>query len=379
MQKFRIMLSSRCDTKIKDINGEISLSDIRSEAKKLLETAKLFDKDVFDVWINEESHDVNALESSWDACMSKVKKCDLLICIYTGEAGWKNNEGDIGICHAELESGFNSEPSKVYIIDASNALLHEITTSQIDDKFKDYVERLKRFHSQAHDKEQIIISIVKIAREGLVSLAKMGRREARKGKYNYGDALDWSRLNFDERAKAIIKTIKEQLEQPDHVTPDDTDNFVLIDDPDDQIGEKHQLVIHGCPGSMGVASAREIVGRPFLRDHIYVKKQPNPANGPVHLIGVHKGVTEQQALSVLGHPDAVVVEGPFGVYIADKIQNIQIVFLSNCRDATSTRHNVQRFMSWLDESGEKKNFYERSNKRKKIIDVIIEQQNLKQG
>lgn len=372
MAKFNIMISSRCDTKIKDVNNsEVSLSKVRLEAKKLLESAKLFDNDVFDVWISEEPHDVSVLESSWDTCMSKVEKCDLLICIYTGEAGWKKNEGDIGICHAELESGFNSEPAKVYIINALDALFSKPNYSQSDKNFQGFVTNLNRFYSKAKDQKQIVESIGKIATEGIVTLAKMGKREARKGKYNYGDALNWSRLNFNERTSAIIETIKKQLEQSNHLS---TEDGVLIN----QNGEKHQLVVHGCPSSMGVSSAREIVGRPFLRDHIYIMNQPEPANGPLHLVGVHKGVTEQQALSVLGHPDAVVVEGSFGIYVADKVQNIQIAFLSNCRDISSTKHNVQRFMSWLDESGENNNFYERSKKRKKIIDIIIEQQSGKQ-
>lgn len=367
MAKFHIMLSSRCNTKIAGVDGKVSLSYIRLEAKRLLKAERLFDNDVFDVWVSEEPQDVNALESSWDACMSQVEKSDLLICIYTGEAGWAKAEGDIGICHAELEAGFNSEPSKVYVINACSAVSSKPTSSHADKDFQKYVTKLNRFYSKADNKDQIIDSIGKIAAEGIVSLAKMGKREARKGKYNYGDALNWSRLNFSERTDAIIKTVKKQFELSGHVR---TNDGALIK----QVRKKHQLVIHGCPSSMSVASAREIVGRPFLRDHIYIMNQSGRVNGPIHLIGVHKGVTEQQALSVLGHPDAVVVEGAFGIYIADKVQNIQIVFLSNCRDMSSTKHNVQRFLSWLEESGESNDFYERSVKRKKIIDVIIKQQ-----
>src|SRR5262249_59155534 len=36
----------------------------------------------------------------------------------------------------------------------------------------------------------------------------------------------------------------------------------------------------------------------------------------------------------------------------DPIQKIQLVLLSNCRDATSTRFAVQRLFDWLDRSGE---------------------------
>ena len=104
MQKIRIMISSRCTTWIKDGAGQSSLSDIRSELKNLIETEKIFEKDLYQVWISEEPRDTSALESSWEECMSQVDKADIILCIYTGEGGWAKQKGDIGICHV---LGFN--------------------------------------------------------------------------------------------------------------------------------------------------------------------------------------------------------------------------------------------------------------------------------
>ncbi len=101
--------------------------------------------------------------------------------------------------------------------------------------------------------------------------------------------------------------------------------------------------------------------------------QRTKCHGPIHLVGVHKGVTEQQVLSTLGQPDAVLIVGSFGIYVADKVQNIQLVFLANCRDGSSTAHNVQRFIDWLSESGESDDFFLRSIKRRNIIDAVIKQ------
>ena len=125
---------------------------------------------------------------------------------------------------------------------------------------------------------------------------------------------------------------------------------------------------------MNVSSAREMVGQPFQKDHQIVVSSQDKTYGPVHIIGVHKGVTELQAIKTLGYPDAVIVKGPFGIYIADKIQNIQMVFLANCRDSASIRHNVQKFIDWLQESGEAGDFFCRAEKRKEILDVINKQQ-----
>ena len=88
---------------------------------------------------------------------------------------------------------------------------------------------------------------------------------------------------------------------------------------------KYIFRIHGVPSGMNVSSAREMVGKPFLNDHQITSNLKHKAFGPVHIIGVHKGVSEQQAIDTLGHPDAVIVNGSYGVYIADKIQNVQML------------------------------------------------------
>jgi hypothetical protein len=60
-------------------------------------------------------------------------------------------------------------------------------------------------------------------------------------------------------------------------------------------------------------------------------------SGPVHLIACQRSVTESQALRQLGFPDVTVVSPPFGVYVVDEVQKVQLIFLANCRDPTSTR------------------------------------------
>jgi hypothetical protein len=67
--------------------------------------------------------------------------------------------------------------------------------------------------------------------------------------------------------------------------------------------------------------------------------------GAGHLIACQKGVTETQALRQLGFPDAIAVTAPFGVYVADPVQKIQMVFIANCRDETTTLGQLQRFCS----------------------------------
>lgn len=108
--------------------------------------------------------------------------------------------------------------------------------------------------------------------------------------------------------------------------------------------------VHGIPSGMAESAARELIGRPFLMDHKRVEEIDSTREkivGPVHIIGVHKNVTERQALTFLGYPDAIIVKGKFGIYVADEVQKIQLVFLANCRDCTATRHNMNGFLLGL--------------------------------
>ena len=92
--------------------------------------------------------------------------------------------------------------------------------------------------------------------------------------------------------------------------------------------------------------------------------------GPVHLVACLKTVSESQAMRQLGFPDATIVAAPFGVYVADKVQKIQMVFLANCRDATTTRHALTRLVEWLDSTGEEANLVSRARGRRRIVAAV---------
>ena len=61
-----MMISSRCNTEIKDGDNTVSLSDIRLELKEIIESETFFNNKIFQVWISEEPRDASALESSWE-------------------------------------------------------------------------------------------------------------------------------------------------------------------------------------------------------------------------------------------------------------------------------------------------------------------------
>jgi len=368
MTKLKIMISSRCRTKIVDGDQTAPLSEIRKELKREMEAEMLLGEPLYEVWISEEPDDASAKESSWQECMNKAESSDILLCIYTGEGGWAKKDGDIGICHAELEASINKERNKVYIINAKDACKTKPSSkSLVNIGMRKYVERIDRFQRSVTTKSELLDACLAITANATIQLAKMGKREAKRDKYNFGEALDWSRMNFMERKAAIENEISDQFSQSGMSTADGCVNF-------ERQSKTYLLKIHGIPSGMNISSAREMVGQPFLKDHLIVSESSTDSLGPIHLIGVHKGVTEQQTIAVLGQPDAVIVDGPFGIYIADKIQNIQMVFLSNCRDSASSRHNVQKFLSWIDESGESDSLFLRAERRSQLMNIINEQQ-----
>ena len=366
MDELNVMISSRCKTEIKDSSTSGTLlSDIREEIKQILECEELFGSKLYSVWISEDPCDVSALESSWETCMTHVQQADILIVIYTGEGGWYKTKGDIGICHAELEVAINQEPGKVYIIDARDATAGIINPKDpINEKFKSYCKKINRFYQMAKTKDEIVDVVKKCVAKATINLSKAGRREIRQDKYVIGEALDWTRMDFSNRKEAIESEIKTLFTQSGHLL---TKKGCV-----QYSWETNKLLfcIHGIPSSMSTGAARELVGKPFLNDHTWIGDADKRYNGPIHLIGVHKNVTETQAISLLGFPDAVVVKGSFGIYVADGIQKIQIILLSNCRDSASTRHNVQRLLDWLDESGEMTNLVERAKGRRRIAELI---------
>jgi hypothetical protein len=73
---------------------------------------------------------------------------------------------------------------------------------------------------------------------------------------------------------------------------------------------------------------------------------------------------------MLGFPNATVVSGPFGIYVVDPVQSIQLVLISQCRDETNTRQGIQRFLEWLDESEQNTQLVTHAKKRKTVVAAL---------
>jgi hypothetical protein len=211
--------------------------------------------------------------------LREIDDADIVLVIYNGNAGWTVLPTGIGICHAELERALAQAPAKVRLI-ALSPLPTPLTDA--DTRFRDYVNTQSPFRSSASTGEELITAAKAALAAGIVHQVGLGLIEAKKGKYHLGAALDRTRLDFENRKQTMENVIEEALGSK-------KSGLVAIDKV------KMVFVVHAIPDSFSTAEAREMVGRPFLVDYRMVDAAPlkNAANhGPVHLIGVHKSMTE---------------------------------------------------------------------------------------
>lgn len=364
-----LMISSRCSDEISYQGKLQSLEALRKDLKAKLEKITIGGKQVFKVWIHEDESNAGALINNWDECLEKARDVDVFIVLYNGRAGWVGDDNQVrnglGICHAELSAAYNSSPAKVRSIHFKALVPAE--KGSPDETFQAYVRKGKFPAAQVNNGEEALQRAEELAAAIMLSLARAGVGVNSSGNYYAGEALEWSRLNFQGRREvmtaAMVELLREKAGGPEEQS---SPNVVIVKIQNSKIG----FVCDSVPSSMSTPAARELVGQPFLDDHLHAAEWGSDICGPVHVIACQKNVTETQAIRQLGFPDAVVVSTPFGVYVADDVQKIQMAFVGNCRDRTTTREKVQSFLNWLNEHGEAQYLVRRAEQRRRIATVI---------
>lgn len=366
-QKITVMLSSRCTDPVVCDDGTHTLSEFREKLKSQLERETLLGpgQKVFQVWINEDEGGSEQTLPVWETCMKQVRAADVVVVLYNGKSGWASEPGGIGICHAELRHALAASRQKVRIVQLGEPQKPgEDEAGERDRLFQEYVEREELPRELAKNGEDALKKCKRAVYRAVLEMTRLGARASRADGFR-GDSLHWSELNFRERRAAMIEVLcDELLNRPGSLRKD---GHVFLD------FHGHQLLslCHAVPAAMSIPAAREMLGQPFLEDYKFAKAIGERQAGPVHIIACHRSVTEAQAIRQLGFPDATVVTPPFGVYVADNVQKIQLVFITNCRDETATREGVQRFFAWLRQTGEGEDFARRAAARRRIVAAIL--------
>jgi hypothetical protein len=365
-KRIRVMVSSRCADSIHALaGGSIKISDLRLQTKKKIEDFRMFGRETFECWVHEDEPTMDGGTDIWDHCLDQVRRCDILLVLYNGNAGWGKGDEQVGICHAELAEALRTNAAKVRVIDIQKGTAGKLSGSaDRNRRFAEYIDRQELGRRFAANEDEALHFMLDAIQDAVASMVHLGLQNSRR--WDTGAPLDWTRLDYTQRKTAMERVLKSSL-RTQGAKEADTGCVYTIE------SVSVYFCCHAVPAAMTVAAAREMVGRPFLRDHETIPLLKDSVEGPVHVIACHKGVTENQAVSLLGFPDATIVTPAFGVYVADNVQKIQIVFLANCRDESSTRYAAQRFFDWLARSGEASFLAARAKGRKAIVSTIANQ------
>jgi hypothetical protein len=380
IDRIRVMLSSRNRDLLPDgQGGAVALWTVREGLQAQLHGDKLLGHQLLEVWINEEAGAEDGTADSWGQCMDQIDRADIVVVIYNGEAGWGMETGEIGICHAEMARAWTRSPSKLRVValefpaDSALGLNSTADTARknaANQRFREYLEVTQLFQAKAKDRPSLEKEVKLAVVKAVAELARTGSEEGRKGRYHLGAPLDWSRLTYPQRKNEMERVVRHYLADV-RKAGGDSDSAEPL-----QLtlgGEKVLVATHAVPAGFGIAEARELVGRPHLRDHEIPLKRTGGAVGPLHIIACHKTCTESQINSFMGHPDLFVVQAPFGFFVADPVSFVQTFFLNTCRDETSTRVGIRRMLDWIEQSGEMNRIVIRGRSRRAILEAVAKE------
>lgn len=364
----KVMISSRVvDTVAFQDGTSKTMAVIRKELKASIEALRIGGEKLFEVWINEDAPAASGDDTSWEHCMEQARTADIVLSLFNGNAGWASSGGDIGICHAELETALHYGRGRVRLIKLPECGAGATGDAKVrNERFNAYVSAQNLFRAEARRSGEVKDVVEAALRDAVIDLSRRGKTAAKADKHDRGPALEWSRLSFIERHDAMVKSAADALKGRSGVVEIDGATFRV------PLGKDSLVVrVAAMPGAMSVAEAREMVGRPHLRDHeltVHLKSRADV--GPLHMIVCHRSATETGGLNILGFPDAVVVASGFGLYLADNVEKSQLVFLRECRDDTTVRHALHLFFDWLEHSGEADRVAERARGRKAVATAV---------
>ena len=371
-EQIRVMISSRCKAKIPFEGKSVSLTDLRDRLKKEIEELAFWpgQQSLFDCWINEVSSGSD--NTWWERSLNESRGADIVIVLYNGQSGGAIKDGPIGICHAELDAVL-TDSRKVRVIQLPLADLPKDKAQRgRDEDFRAYFDGLARFNATADTGEELIDRVRQEIRDVVVALVQSAAVTPDLSKSNIGPALEWHRMSYAAREKAMRAQLEKALSGQLGTKPGKlkfaegewrTMWLALA-------GKKALIALHAIPDSLSQSAAREKVGQPFLMDYTLHDQLETGDGGPIHLVACYKGATETQALKMLGFPDATVVPGRFGLHVADPVQKIQIVLLRNCQTPTATSHALSDWLEWVKRSAEDRLVAQRAIARKRIIAAI---------
>jgi hypothetical protein len=359
MNKIRIFLSSRVNSTFKNLDSDFTLTELRQYIRESFEDEVFLGENVFEVIINENSFNNDFSKDAFDNCLDKMRSCHIIIILYNGEAGWSaENVPTNGICHDEFLVAMKEFSGLTWAMDISSYFILSETKKEKkkNNAFSEDVNRSFR-HMEKISTPQTVESLKKTVLKQIKGYVLEAfqqsfktRKEQVSGNNVFGSTLDWSKLNYSERQEAISIQIKLNFDSIPALTT------VL-------------KAFHAIPDNMSVADARNLIGRPFIKEHELVKNKVEKS-GVIHFIAVYGNATEIQVKNLVGYPDLTVIKGTFGFYLWEKNTHVQMFFFTKCINPQTIKIRLSQLINWLNGSGEQPRIVVRANARFSILDAI---------
>ena len=362
MNKLKLFISSRVNSRSNAdlLDKSFSLRELRTFLKENLEEAALFQEKIWDVVINETDFDSPIARDAFDNCIGKMRECNVIIILYTGEAGWGTVDESNGICHEEFIVAVQEFSKMTFMLDLRNYFINPERDARLIDKNTNFdIDVTRNFGHMESPPEsirttselfQFVLNQSKKYLLKAIELSFSTQKRIVSASSVFGETLDWSKLNYPEREDEL----KDMLSKVFPSIPD---------------FEKVIKAFHAIPDHMSIADARNRIGRPFVYEHKLLEDR-HEISGVIHFIGVYGNVTETQAKTLVGYPDITVIKGTFGFYLWEKNVHIQIFFLRNCINPQTVRTRLSEVINWLNSSREKSKILKRSEARYSILRTI---------
>lgn len=364
------MISSRAESGVFSGDAKVKLSELRKRLQKMLHSVRWSgeskdgvpvssEQQVFEVWIHENEKATGSQRTPFEISLDEINRAHIVIVLYNGEAGWAIEERQVGICHAEYQEAVSRRGNIVHVVKLAPTV---DSKKKADKAFQTAMENAGQFYATVTNEEELQAGVLELLQKACADLVRRGASGGRSR--DRGLALDWTRLDMVRRRDTMCQSLAEALKIKRLESPTDGPRIVEL------AGQSLAVQLHAVPGAMGVAAAREMVGQPSLRDHLWVDDLTKRAPGIVHVVACYKGVTENQASKIIGTPDTITVASDFGVYAADHVQQIQLIFLAQCADSVAVDVAVRRVDEWLRQTKEINRVVQRAKGRLNILRAI---------
>ena len=362
-----VMVSSRNSILLAD--GR-TLSDLRQEIKVKVQDvlARPDGERRVSVWINEDSEAVVGSTDWYDESMAEVRRADVVLVLFSGDAGSVLPGRNVGVCHAELQAALADAPTKVRAIDVRGMLAADaIARTERDTRFVAEFDALGLMTRRPLSYDEAVSDAVDAVGATVRDLALAGITAARRGVRSLGAALDWRRMTFSARTAAMEKALVDTLLQKQNGGVPVKGKLRLAHAP--VAGQQVLFVANVAPEGLSLARSRELVGQPHRNDHLLVGDLGDSV-GPVHLVACPAGVTASQMRALIGATELVTADTSTGIWAADAVSRGQVLGLRDCIDARSVQVQLEAALQWLHQSGEDVELVKRARRRRAIVEQM---------